>query len=513
MSQLTEPAILELRHISKAFVGVQALREVSFTCHPGEVHALVGENGAGKSTLIKILAGAYQSDSGDIIYKGKHYSNLSTREALGQGIRVIYQELNLVPHMSVVDNIFLGRESRNVLGLVNRRWLHAEARRLLGRLGVELDVTTPVRELTVANQQMVEIAKALSQHADLIVMDEPSAILAGHELEQLFKIIEMLTQQGVTIIYISHRLDEVFQIADWVTVLKDGSVVDTRAIGDVDRPTLIQMMVGRVLEEIFPPSTRQPGDVVLKADDITTAHISKPASLELRAGEILGLAGMVGSGRTELARALFGADPLRSGQLYMHGQAVSIRHPAQAVRAGVALVPEDRKSQGLFMGLPIRNNVTVVVLDRLSRYGFIRRRQEADTVRQAQRNLAIRMASIQQEVQYLSGGNQQKVVLAKWLETSPSVIVLDEPTRGVDVGAKFEIYQLMRELTNQGVAILMISSELPEILGMSDRILVMCDGEIAGEFSRAEVTEERVLEVATGGRQAVREAVGRDDEE
>jgi ribose transport system ATP-binding protein len=265
-------------------------------------------------------------------------------------------------------------------------------------------------------------------------------------------------------------------------------------------------MVGRVLDEIFPPSTRQPAEIVLKAEHITTSRIPRPASLELRAGEILGLAGMVGSGRTELARALFGADPLRSGQLYIRGQAASIKHPSQAIRAGLALVPEDRKTQALFMGLPIRNNLTVVILDKLARYGFIRRGEEAETVQRAQRNLAIRMTSIQQEVQYLSGGNQQKVVLAKWLETSPSVIILDEPTRGVDVGAKFDIYQLMRELTNQGVAILMISSELPEILGMSDRVLVMCDGEIAGEFPHAEVTEERILELATGGQQLAREA-------
>jgi ribose transport system ATP-binding protein len=507
MIQKSDSAILEMRNISKAFVGVQALRDVSFTCRQGEVHALVGENGAGKSTLIKVLAGAYQADSGEIIYKGKLYANMSTREALGQGIRVIYQELNLVPHMSVADNIFLGRESRSKFGLVNRRWLHTQARKLLGQLGVELDVTTPVRELTVANQQMVEIAKALSQQADLIVMDEPSAILAGHELDQLFKIISRLTQQGVTIVYISHRLDEVFQIADQVTVLKDGSVIGTRSIDAVDRPSLIQMMVGRVLDEIFPPSTQKPGDIVLQAENITTSRLPQPANLNLRQGEILGLAGMVGSGRTELARALFGADPLRSGQLRIRGQAVSIKHPNQAVRAGLALVPEDRKTQGLFMGLPIRNNITVVILDKLARHGFIQRSEEAETVRQARRNLAIRMASIQQEVQYLSGGNQQKVVLAKWLEAAPTAIIFDEPTRGVDVGAKFEIYQLMRDLTNKGVAILMISSELPEILGMSDRVLVMCDGEIAGEFPRDEATEERILELATGGRLAAREAV------
>ncbi|PJF41406.1 MAG: D-xylose ABC transporter ATP-binding protein [Phototrophicales bacterium] len=488
-----------MRNISKSFGGVQALKNVSFLCHTGSIHALVGENGAGKSTLMKILAGAYHADAGEIVYKGVSYRTLGTRKAINIGIRVIYQELNLIPEMSVAENIFLGHEPRNFLGLIDNRQLHARSAELLGRLGVELDLSLPVGELTVANQQMVEIAKSLSQDADLLVMDEPSAILAGHELEQLFKIIEALNEQGVTIVYISHRLEEIFQISDTVTVLKDGEVVGTYATEDISRAQLIHMMVGRSMDEVFPEKKHEIGDAVLVAENITTDIVKNPFNLTLHAGEILGVAGMVGSGRTELARALFGADVIRSGRLLLNGRPVNFRNPKRAVDAGIAFVPEDRKTQGLFMGLPIRNNITIVTIDRLARYGIIQRQQEQQHVTDAQRDLSIVMASQTQEVQFLSGGNQQKVVLAKWLETSPSVVILDEPTRGVDVGAKFEIYELMRQLTEQGVAILMISSELPEILGMSDRILVMHEGHIAGEFSREEATEENIIEVATTG--------------
>ncbi len=493
--------ILEMRDISKSFGGVQALRNVSFACRSGTVHALVGENGAGKSTLMKILAGAYQADTGEIIYKGQRYTNLGTRQALEQGISIIYQELNLIPYMDAAQNIYLGREPLDRLGLINRSRLYDDARQLLSRLGVELDLTTPVGEFTVATQQMIEIAKALSQQADLIVMDEPSAILAGDELDRLFSIIRSLTAQGVTIIYISHRLDEIFSIADEVTVLKDGAVVGTQPLSAVDRPTVIQMMVGRALEEVFPTRQHALGDVVLEAVDISTDASPHPFSLTVRAGEILGVAGMVGAGRTEMARAIFGADRLRSGRVRLRGRDTQVRTPRHAVDVGIVLVPEDRKTQGLFMGLPIRSNITIPVVDQLVRGGIIRRSEEAARVRQAQRELAIVMSSMNQEVRFLSGGNQQKVVLAKWLQTAPAVIILDEPTRGVDVGAKFEIYELMRQLTQRGVAILMISSELPELLGMSDRVAVVRDGRIVGELNREEATEERIIALATTGRQ------------
>src|SRR6516165_7574759 len=499
---MTDPPILEMRNISKAFGGVQALRDVSFSCHKGKVHALVGENGAGKSTLIKILAGAYQADSVEIVFKGQRYAGFTAREAMANGISIIYQDLNLVQFMTVAENIFLGREPRNRLGVIDARRTANESADLLKRLGIQLSPSAHIRDLTVASQQMVEIAKALSQSADLIVMDEPSAILAGQELDRLFGTIRSLVEQGVTIIYISHRLNEVFEIADDVTVLKDGRVVGALPISDVTRARLIQMMVGRPLEEIFPRATRPRGAPVLSGANVTTERLPHPASLTLHAGEILGLAGMVGAGRSEVARALFGADSLRSGEIRINDQLIRPNSPKEAVEAGLALVPEDRKTQGLFLEQSIRTNVTLSSLARLTRFGVIQRGQETETIQRAQRELSISMASPELEAQYLSGGNQQKVVLAKWLQTSPSVFIFDEPTRGVDVGAKFEIYQLMRQLAERGVAILMISSELPEILGMSDRILVMHERQIIAELTRDEASEERIIELATTGSQA-----------
>jgi ribose transport system ATP-binding protein len=498
---MTDTPILEMLNISKAFGGVQALRDVSFSCRKGKVHALLGENGAGKSTLIKILAGAYQADSGEIVFKGQRYTGFTAREAIATGISIIYQELNLVQLMTVAENIFLGREPSNRVGVIDTQRMTKESAALLERLRIPLSPSAQIGDLTVASQQMVEIARALSQNADLIVMDEPSAILAGQELDSLFATIRSLIEQGVTIIYISHRLNEVFEIADDVTVLKDGRVVGVQPIGEVTRARLIQMMVGRPLEEIFPRATRSRGAPVLSATNVTTERLPRPASLTLHEGEILGLAGMVGAGRTEVARALFGADPLRSGDIRLKGALIQPRSPRQAVEAGMALVPEDRKTQGLFLEQSIRSNITLSSLNKLTRFGVIQRGLETATIRRAQRELSIVMASPELEAQYLSGGNQQKVVLAKWLQTSPSVIIFDEPTRGVDVGAKFEIYQLMRQLAERGVAILMISSDLVEILGMSDRILVMHERRIVAELARDQASEERIIELATTGSQ------------
>ncbi|MDE2858723.1 MAG: sugar ABC transporter ATP-binding protein [Chloroflexota bacterium] len=490
--------ILEMLNISKSFAGVQALKDVSIRCKPGKVYGLVGENGAGKSTLMKILAGAYKADIGEIIYKGEQREGASAGDVIDSGISIIYQELALVPQMSVAENIFLGREPRYALGVLNLKELHRSAAGLLARLGISLDTRLPVRELTVAQRQLVEIAKALSQNADLIVMDEPSAILAGSELDQLFSIIESLVEQGVTIIYISHRLDEVFHIADEVTVLKDGELVDTRPIDQLDRSTLVELMVGRPLDEIFPQTEHEQGELLLVAENISTETILEEASLELYEGEILGIAGMVGSGRTELARALFGADPLTSGKITLAGaKGASWSNPAQAIDSGLALVPEDRKSHGLFTSLSVRINVTLPILARLTRFGVLQSPAEDKVIAEAKKRLAIVMASADQEAQYLSGGNQQKVVLAKWLATDPAVVILDEPTRGVDVGAKFEIYKLMRQLNDRGIAIVMISSELPEVIGMSDRILVMNDGRIVGEVAQEEATEAGIIELAT----------------
>lgn len=499
---MTDAPILEMLNISKAFSGVQALRDVSFSCRKAKVHALLGENGAGKSTLIKILAGAYQADSGEIVFKGRRYAGFTARQAMATGISIIYQELNLIQSMTVAENIFLGREPRNRLGVIDTRRMANESADLLNRLGIQLSPSARVGDLTVASQQMVEIAKALSQNADLIVMDEPSAILAGQELDSLFATIRSLVEHGVTIVYISHRLNEVFEIADDVTVLKDGRAVGAQPTREVTRARLIQMMVGRPLEEVFPRGARPRGAPVLTATNVATEGLPHPASLTLYEGEILGLAGMVGSGRTEVARALFGADTLRSGKILLKDTPIQPRSPKEAVEAGLALVPEDRKSQGLFLEQSIRSNITLSSLGKLTRFGLIQRGLETETIERARRELSITMASPELDVQHLSGGNQQKVVLAKWLQTSPSVIIFDEPTRGVDIGAKFEIYRLMRQLAERGVAILMISSELVEILGMSDRILVMHERRIVAELARNQASEERIVELATTGSQA-----------
>ena len=496
MRNLEVSYILEMRNISKSFGGVHALHDVSLKCTPGTVHALVGENGAGKSTLIKILSGALSADSGELFFKDELLRGFSTREALDRGISVIYHELALVSQMTVAENILLGREPRNAFGLIDHSRIRSEAEALLSQLGLKIDLDTEVGDLSVAFQQMIEIAKALSKNADLIVMDEPSAILAGHELDQLFNIIQSLVNRGVSIIYISHRLEEVFRIADVVTVLKDGQLVETESIHELTRAELVKMMVGRTLEEVFPVSNNQPGKRVLIAENISTDTVLEQVSLDLRQGEIVGLAGMVGSGRTELARALFGADPLTSGSIKINGENTYLKNPFEAIKKKISLVPEDRKEQGLFTELPIRNNITMPILRKISQWGFLSRSKEQEIVDQSRNQLSIAMASGSQEVQYLSGGNQQKVVLAKWLQTRPEIIIMDEPTRGVDVGAKFEIYQLMRHLNQEGIGILMISSELTEILGLSDRILVMREGRIVAELVPSETSEEQIIEYA-----------------
>ncbi|MDH7602057.1 MAG: sugar ABC transporter ATP-binding protein [Armatimonadota bacterium] len=493
--------VLEMRGITKTYPGVKALDGVDFEVLPGEVHALVGENGAGKSTLMKILAGADIKDSGRIIIDGKEVHIASPQEAMRLGISIIYQEFNLVPYMSAAENIFLGREPMTAIpGVVDFKRMYAEAERLISELGVRLDVRVPVNQLSVAQQQMVEIAKATSRNARIIAMDEPSATLTEHELENLFALIRRLKADGVSIIYISHRLDEIFRIADRVTVLRDGKLVATKPVAETSREELIRMMVGRELKDTIPKTEVQPGDVVLEVRGLTREGVIRDISFSVRRGEILGIAGLVGAGRTEVARAIFGADPIDSGEILLEGKPVTIRSPKDAIRLGIGLVTEDRKALGLILGMAVRENVTIANLDPLSRFGFISRRKEQEVANRYVEDLMIRTPSIEQAVQNLSGGTQQKVVLAKWLFTQSKVLIFDEPTRGIDVGAKTEIYQLMNRLAEQGVAIIMISSELPEILGMSDRILVMHEGEIAGELSREEATQEKIMFLATGGR-------------
>lgn len=492
---------LEMRNITKTFPGVRALDHVSFSSQAGEIHALVGENGAGKSTLMKILAGALlpDHDSGEIILRGKRAQLYTPADAQRLGIAIIYQEFNLLPWLSVAENILLGRLPRTRAGLVDWKRVNAQAQAALDRLGVSLDASTRVVDLSVAQQQIVEIAKALSLQSDLLIMDEPSAVLAGHELERLFEIIRSLKNQGVTVIYISHRLDEVFEIADRATVLKDGQVMGTVNARETDKATLIRMMVGRTLDETFPSVGAVDHEPVLVVKQLTAPRAGlHDISFTLNRGEILGFAGLVGAGRTELARVLFGIAPYSAGEIRLNGQSVRLASPQHAVELGVGLVPEDRKTEGLVLSLSVRQNVTLPLLGRLTRWGMVDDRRERAVLDKVVRDLAIKTPNVEQEVQYLSGGNQQKVVLAKWLSVKPQVIILDEPTRGIDVGTKVEMYHLMRQLAQQGTAIIMISSELEEILGMSDRIVIMARGRIVGELSHADATEEKILTLAIG---------------
>lgn len=493
--------LLQMRGITKRYPGVTALDNVDFEVMPGEVHALVGENGAGKSTLMKILAGADVKDSGRILIGGEEVHITTPQEAMRLGISIIYQEFNLVPYMSAAENIFLGREPMSkVPGIVDFRRMYAEAERVISELGVRLDVRVPVNQLSVAQQQMVEIAKATSRSARIIAMDEPSATLTEHELENLFSLIRRLKADGVSIIYISHRLDEIFRIADRVTVLRDGKLIATKPVSETSREEIIRMMVGRELKDTIPKKEVAHGDVVLEVKGLNRSGVIHDISFAVRRGEILGIAGLVGAGRTEVARAIFGADPIDSGEILLEGKPVTIRSPKDAIRLGIGLMTEDRKALGLILGMAVRENVTLANLDPLSRLGFVSRRKEQEVTNRFVEDLMIKTPSIEQAVQNLSGGTQQKVVLAKWLFTQSKVLIFDEPTRGIDVGAKTEIYQLMNRLAEQGVGIIMISSELPEILGMSDRILVMHDGRIVGELSREEATQEKIMFLATGGK-------------
>jgi ribose transport system ATP-binding protein len=492
--------VLEMHDIAKAYPGVIALSGVDFCVLPGEVHALVGENGAGKSTLMKILAGADTKDAGHILIDGSEVHVDSPQEAMRLGVSIIYQEFNLVPYMDAAENIFLGREPASALpGVIDFGKMYSDAETIIKELGVAVDVRAPMNQLSVAQQQMVEIAKATSRKSRIIAMDEPSATLTEHELENLFALIRRLKAEGVSIIYISHRLEEIFEIADRVTVLRDGALVATKQVADTDREDIIHMMVGRELKEKIPKVETKAGDIALEVKNLNRTGVLSDISFQVRQGEILGIAGLVGAGRTEVARAIFGADPIDSGQILVNGKPVVIRSPRHAISLGIGLVTEDRKALGLVLGMAVRENISLANLGFLSKLGFISRRREREVARGYVEDILIKTPSVEQAVQNLSGGNQQKVVLAKWLFTESKILIFDEPTRGIDVGAKTEIYQLMNRLAENGAAIIMISSELPEVMGMSDRILVMHEGEIAGELSREEATQEQIMHLATGG--------------
>lgn len=491
--------LLQMIAISKQFPGVLALDKAHLSVEAGECHALVGENGAGKSTLMKILSGAYPPDSGVIRWDGTEKEIDSPIVARSLGITMIHQELNLLPEMTVAENIFLGHELvRGPLGWLDKHTMEKRSEELLESFGQKLSGRALVKKISLAQQQMVEIAKAISVKSKIIIMDEPSAILTDRELAELFDLISRLKKQGVAIIYISHRLEEIFNICDRVTVMRDGKTVHTDVTARMTQDQIIRLMVGRELEQFFPSEHSNPGEEVLRLESINQAGKLHNINLTLRKGEIVGLTGLVGAGRTELARVIFGADRPDSGKIYLEGKPVSFRSPRQAIDAGIGLLTEDRKSQGLVLNMMVRENTTLANLSRLVRHGFIDVRVEREVTQGYVRDLLIKTPSTEQKVRNLSGGTQQKVVLSKWLFTQSKILIFDEPTRGIDVGAKAEIYQLMWKLVAQGIAILMISSELPEVLKMCDRILVMHEGEITGELKREEATQEKIMALAMG---------------
>jgi ABC-type sugar transport system ATPase subunit len=498
--------LLSMTGIKKAFPGVQALKGVDFELNPGEVMALVGENGAGKSTLIKILAGAHAADEGEIKIRGEIVDIPSPKHAQQLGVAVIYQELELADHLSVAENIFVGREFRNSLGLIDFRRMEKESKKLLDELNVHVDPRTEVRYLNMARKQMVEIARALSMDAQIIIMDEPTSSLptttssvVENEVEVLLKVIDQLRQTGKAIVYISHRMDEVFRISDRITVFRDGALVGVRNTQETNVDEIVSMMVGRELEDLYgKPKDIDIGDIVLEVRNLHREGDLKNIHLNVHRGEILGVAGLIGAGRTDMGRAVFGVDPKDSGEIVVDGKPVRVESVRDAIDAGIGLVPEDRKDQGLFLGLGVRPNISAGVTSKISRYGFIQPEKDTQLAQHYINELRIRTPTMEQSTRNLSGGNQQKVVLAKWMAVNPKVLILDEPTRGVDVGAKAEIYHLMHKMVQQGMAIIMISSELTEILGMSDRIIVMREGKMMGELSREEATEEKIMAYATG---------------
>lgn len=490
--------LVRMEAIDKAYPGVQALTDCRFELYPGEVHALVGENGAGKSTLVKILTGVVKRDAGTIFYKGAPVEISSPRAAQELGISIIHQEFNLMPHLTVAQNVFVGREPRGRLGIVDDDEANRRTRELLQMVNLDLDPRRRVADLTVANQQLVEIIKALSFNAEVLIMDEPTAALTESEIEDLFRIIRNLRDRGVGIIHISHRMDELQQISDRVTVLRDGQYVDTVRIQEAGIGAIIRMMVGRELYETLEPKPETAGsEVALEVRGLHRPPV-RNVSFHLRRGEILGFAGLMGAGRTEVARAIFGADPIESGEIMVNGRRAVIRSPEEAVRHGIGYLSEDRKRYGVTLGMDVMDNLAMASFHKfLGTLGTVRSSQVREAAQTVAAQLQIKTPSLRQRVKNLSGGNQQKVVIGKWLIRDCDILIFDEPTRGIDVGAKSEIYRLLNDLAAAGKSIIMISSELPEILRMSHRIIVMCEGQITGELNAEEATQERIMHYAT----------------
>ncbi len=485
---------LVMRGIGKSFPGVRALDNVHFDVRAGEVHALLGENGAGKSTLMKILSGTYQPDEGDMVLQGVRTVIKDPHDAQSRGIAIVHQELSLFPNLSVAENIFVGSQPvSGPLRFIDRRASMRAARAYLDPFDVRLDLSSPARLLSVAQQQVVEIAKALALRARILVLDEPTSALTARETEQLFALVRGLKEQGLAIVYISHRMEEIFEIADRATVLRDGQLVGAVAVAETNPDTLIRMMVGRQLEQLYGQGAPRVGEDVLRVDSLSSAGRFRDVSFHLRRGEILGFAGLIGAGRSEVARTIFGAERRDAGRIYVEGRAVEIRSPADAMRRGIAYLSEDRQGDGLFPRMTVHRNVAISHLKRLSHLGVMVRAREARESASYVQRLRIRTPSIEQLVMNLSGGNQQKIMLARWLAIQPKVLIADEPTRGVDVGAKAEIYALLHALAAEGLGIILISSEMPEVLGMSDRILVMREGRVAGELAGTAATEEAIM--------------------
>jgi ribose transport system ATP-binding protein len=497
---MAKETVLEMKNITKTFPGVKALDKVNFSLKKGEVHALLGENGAGKSTLMKVLNGIHQRDEGEIIVKGESVKFENTKEAQNAGLAIIHQELELIPYLNVAENIFLGREDRNGI-FINYQKLYQKTSEVLDMLGVDIDPKAKIKDLNIGSQQMVEIAKAVSQNADILVMDEPTSSLTNQEIDILFELIERLKQQEIAIVYISHRLEEVFEICDRVTVLRDGQFVDEVETSATNEDQLIKMMVGRTIEDRFPKMNFSPTEEILKVENLTVPKEIKNASFSLKKGEILGIAGLMGSGRTELAKAIFGVFKEKSGNIYFKGKKIEINSPADAINTGICYLSEDRKEEGLVLGLSVANNISISVLKSMLKANtFINKSAETDLAEKYIEDLKIKTPSEKQLVKNLSGGNQQKVVISKLLSTKPEIVIFDEPTRGIDVGAKREIYNLMQELINEGVAVILISSELPEVLNLSNRVIVMHEKEIMGELDAAVADQESVMKLATGRR-------------
>ncbi|PID56772.1 D-xylose ABC transporter ATP-binding protein [candidate division KSB3 bacterium] len=497
MEASTQQAILRLEHIYKSFAGIHALQDVSFELIPGEVHALIGENGAGKSTLVKIITGVYQPNKGKMFFQGRHTHFHTTLSAHQHGIAAIYQDLNLFPDLNIAENIFMGHMPLSPgRKAVDWNLMYQRSEEILQHLGVDLNPRSRVLGLSIAEQQMVEIAKALSVDAKVLLMDEPTSTLTLRETEELFRITRQLKERGTAVIFISHRLEELFEIADRVSVLRDGRYIGTQKTDEITEGELIQMMVGRRLNNLFPKEAAEITEVVLKVENLRKEGLFRDISFELRRGEILGFAGLVGARRTEIARAVFGVEPADGGTIYIEGRDVTIQSPRDAMALGVAYLPEDRQQHGLVLPMDLTNNITLPILERFAKHGWLNQQAERRTAQQFVQSLEVKATGLWQNARELSGGNQQKIVLGKWLATQPKILILDEPTHGIDVGTKSTIHQLMSHLAGEGMAILMISSELPEIIGMSDRILVMHEGRLTAEFQRGEASQEKIMAAA-----------------